>query len=241
MSGRFRRHAAVTLIELLVVITLLGLVLAAVGSAFTAGLDIERRQKQRRQEQRRIEDTERRIERLFEGAILSDDTTDRATFFIGETTDGDGSLGCDRVTFTTLAPGVPLAAQESADDFLTQQESHGPVGGTTEVSLATTPLGDAGDRRGLFLRQQHPADGDTTQGGQESVLDTAIARIGFAFYTGEEWTTDWDTTTGTRRLPAAVRVRYTLTDDPETVHEMVIGLPASDVDSQNPVAAGVGL
>ena len=153
------------------------------------------------------------------------------------TSSGGVDLGCDRLTFTTTAPGIPLARQASTDDFETQQKSFGPVGGTTEISLSTTAVGNAGDHAGLFERRQTPSDGDATQGGTESVLSNEVGNIGFQFWDGTQWVDTWDssTTPDTGRLPAAVLVSYTRTDDPSTVHTLTIAVPSSDVTALNPI------
>jgi hypothetical protein len=133
---------------------------------------------------------------------------------------------------------VPAAALNSQDDFETQQAARGPVGGLTEVSLGTTPIGNAGDKSGLFERIQRPSDSDPTQGGMESVLAPEITSIGFQFYDGTQFISAWDTTTGSRRLPSAVQVSYKLKgDDDNVVHTFVVAIPASDVTAQNPYSA----
>ena len=74
----------------------------------------------------------------------------------------------------------------------------------------------------------------------ESVLESSVTSIGFEFYDGTEWTAAWDTTEtgGTRRLPAAVKVSYTLaTDTQNLTHSFVVPLPTSDVDTNNPASA----
>jgi hypothetical protein len=177
---------------------------------------------------------------LLQGAKLGQDIDDTTTYFIGTSEGGDTELGSDRLTFTTVAPPVPLAAQGSDADFETQHQEYGPVGGMAEVSWGTVSVGDAGDRTGLFERLQRPADGDPEQGGLESLLGANIDRIGFEFYDGTSWAAQWDTLTGgERRLPAAVRVNYVQANDPtETVHRFVVPIPTSDVDVQNPSLNG---
>jgi prepilin-type N-terminal cleavage/methylation domain-containing protein len=242
LSPRFRARA-VTLIELLVVLAIMGVLTLALSYAFTAGIDLERSQTQRRTQQERLNQMEQRITVLLRGAKISEDANDTTAFFVGESESGDESLGCDRLTWTTIAPSVPLVAQESDDDFETQQEINGPVGGLAEVSLGLTPLGDPGDRSGLFLRVQRPSDGDYTQGGLESVLDSEVETIGFQFYNGTDWVNTWDTVAGgERRIPAAVRVSYVLQGgNIETPRRFIVPLPTSDVDSQDPSNNGAVL
>ena len=65
-----------------------------------------------------------------------------------------------------------------------------------------------------------------------------MTQLGFEFYDGIEWVTVWDTLNSTRRLPAAVRVSYTLSTDSEAqTHTFVVPLAASDVDADNPATA----
>ncbi len=234
------RTAGFTLVELLVVVVLMAILTVAVGSAFVAGLDMERLQKERRTQQERSDRLEQTVTRLLQGAMITDNVDDATTYFVASSVEGDSQLGSDRLTFTTTGPGITLAARESLDDFETQQSTQGPIGGVSEVSLGTTAFGDAGERTGLFQRVQRPADGDSTQGGREWLLDPQIGRVGFQFYNGTEWVDVWDTILGgDRRLPAAVRVNYVLKDTPEdAVRSFIVVLPSSDVDSLNPTTMG---
>lgn len=234
-----RKRAAITLIELLVVLVMSTILSVAIGYAFVGGLDLERVQARRQTQTSERERFERRVTRLLEGAKLDEDSTDRLSYFIAEAGEETDELGCARITFTTNTFDFPLEAQESADDFQTQHDAVGPEGGLAEVSLGTVPIGDSGERTGLFERLQRPSDGDATQGGTESVLSSKVTRIGFQFYNGESWISTWDTVNSDRRLPAAVQVSYLLEDDPETVRRLIIPLLASDVDAQNPANTGV--
>lgn len=230
--------AGISLLELLVVLVMMGFLTYALVYAFVGGLEIERRQAQRQSEQNPASRVERRITRLLTEVILSEDTADQTTYFVAAT-EGEGALGADRITFTTTAPGVPLVAQESVDDFETQHTQNGPQGGVAEVSLSMTAVGDSGSNAGLFERLQRPADGDETQGGTESVLEPLVSSIGFEFYDGVQWVTEWDTiNSGIRRLPASVRITYTLsTDSSDQPHSFVVTIPSSDVDADNPASA----
>jgi hypothetical protein len=89
--------------------------------------------------------------------------------------------------------------------------SFGPIVANSEVSFSMIPVGDAGPKNGLFLREQRPADGDPKQGGIESVMNPLVRDIRFEFFDGTNWQTAWDTT-GTQKgsLPNAVRVTYLL-------------------------------
>lgn len=233
-----RAVRAFTLIELLIVVAIMGILITAVSYGFVAGLDLERRQAKAQLQRDQVARAEQRITSLLQSTYLSGDANDTSTFFVGQT-EGDGVLGADRLTFTTTGPGLPLVTLDSTDDFETQNQNQGPVGGVTEISYAMTAVGDPGDRTGLFERIQRPADGDPTQGGTEAVLASQIESIGFQFYSGTDWVDVWDTTSGERRLPAAVKVRYTLTDDPaKTEHSFIVPIPSSDVDAQDPSLNG---
>jgi len=235
--ARARQQAGVTLLELMIVLIMTAILAGALAYAFGAEARLQELFEARQATTDRTDAMELEITRLLRGARLSTSTTDTTTYFQGVTDAGATTeLGTNRITFTTTAPGVPLASIGSADDFATQQQNIGPVGGLAEVSLGTSPVGNAGDRTGLFERMQRPSDSDPTQGGIEWDIDPDIASIGFQFWDGEEWISSWDTTTGTRRLPAAVQVSYTLTNDPaKTVHVFTVTIPASDVTAQNPM------
>lgn len=239
LSAAARRRRGVTLLELLIVLVMTALLAAALAYAFTAELTLQRRQDAHRATIRRTDAVEQAITNLLQGARLSSMPSNPATYFLGIADSNAGRLGCDRLTFTTTAPGVPMAALYSTDDFETQQQARGPIGGLAEVSLATTPVGEANGQTGLFERMQRPSDADPTQGGLERVLDPEIAEIGFLFWDGQQWVPTWDTTTSARRLPQAVEVRYTLQGDPNsTVQMFVVPIPASDVSAQDPAAQG---
>jgi prepilin-type N-terminal cleavage/methylation domain-containing protein len=266
-----RRQAGLTLIELLITVAMMALLSAAVATAFVAGLDAERNQARRRDADRQTVTFERRITVLLQGAKLDPSTTDRTTYFVGDnvgdtlgpigpggtggtgatgsgaaqpasTLNGNGDLGCSRLTFTTAADDVPMRARDDTDDFETQEQKNGPIGGMAEVEWATTPVGDAGDKTGLFERLQRPSDGDPSQGGTETLLDANVDQIGFQFWNGTDWVTTWSTINGTqRRLPAAVQVQYTLQGEPKgTLHMFIVPIPTSDVTAQNPLATAPG-
>lgn len=258
MNPPGRRRRGVTLIELLIVLVITAILASAIGYAFTAEMTMQRVEESRRADLDRSDATERRIARLLQGAKLlglavpgaipiptaggppvtasPTAAAGQTTYFEGLTEGGASDLGSDRLTFTTTAPALPLAALDGTDDFETQQGARGPVGGLAEVSLSVTPVGDPGGRVGLFERIQEPSDADPTQGGSESLVDSRIARIGFQFWDGTQWDTSWDAATPPR-LPQAVRVSYTLRGRPDSdVRVFDVPIPASDVDAQTPQA-----
>ncbi len=251
---KLQRQSGLTLIELLIVLGITAILASALGYAFTAELTMQRTEETRRADLDRSDQTERQITRLLQGAKLamlseSDPAVAlntlpgqaagpavpavQTTYFAGVVESGANDLGCDRLTFTTTAPALPMAALSGTDDFETQQQARGPVGGLAEVSLGVTPIGDAGGRTGLFERLQRPSDADPAQGGSEFLLDPQIERIGFQFWDGLEWVTSWSAT-APPRLPQAVRVSYTRRGAPGEVRVFDVPLPASDVSAQSP-------
>jgi hypothetical protein len=142
------------------------------------------------------------------------------------------------LVFTSLGERLPAEFVTSQDDFETLNQTYGPRGGLTEVSISQSAIGNAPVSTGLYLRKQTPADGDSSQGGFESSLDPDIDSISFEFYNGESWDLTWDSTAmDVPRLPAAVRVTYSRTSD-SVERIFVVRLPLSDVTPDNPVTAG---
>lgn len=222
---------AFTLIELLVAITILGILLGALTAAYTMSIDQDARIRQGRDEVATRLAFESHLTDLLRHAYLSSDAADTTTYFVAE----DTGAGAETMTFTTLGQRVPRAVLNATEDFETLNERFGPQGGVAEVSFSITPVGNAPVNQGLFLREQRPSDGDPTQGGYESVLDENITQVRFEFWDGLAWVPSWDTRTQTaRRLPAAVRMTYRLTDDVAD-RTYVVRIPGSDVTANNPV------
>jgi len=240
------KRRAFTLVELLVAITIIGIVTVALTRAYTLGIDFGQRIDASREIEAKRLLLESRLRALLECAWLSDNETDPYSFFVasvgGSAAAGGGNTGggdADTITFTAADLAPPAAYLNSTDDFETLNELYGPQGGVTEVALSLTAYGEAGENTGLFLRQQRPADGDPTQGGFEEVVDPDVEAIRFEFYDGQQWATDWDSgVAGLRRLPAAVRVFYTLTGAAE--RSFIVRIPLSDVTPDNPAGAGGG-
>jgi Tfp pilus assembly protein PilE len=251
-----------TLVELMIVMAMTVVIAGALSVAFAGAVSLQRSQEAMRAETDRSDVVERTITRLLTGARLATvgaataptttTGTDAApastavaasttpiTYFQGLSDGGAAELGSDRLTFTTTMPTVSVKAQQSQDDFETQQSDNGPIGGLAEVSLGMVAVGNPGTKTGLFERVQRPSDGDPTQGGQESVLGPDIASIGFQFWDGQEWLDTWDTTTMTPvRLPQAVQVTYRLKSEPNgPQHLFVVPIPTSDVTTINPVTS----
>lgn len=242
---KWRRSRGVTLIELIVVVAITALMSIAVSSAFVSSFDTSSQLATRRAEARIRDQFETELRRWIENAYMSDNVDIRSAFLVGDSTgtsgtDPSGVGAADRLTLTVLGQRLPGKALGNLDDFETANSNRGPVGGISEVSLSLEPVGEPGGREGLFLRVQTPADGDPTQGGTERVFDSNVNAISFEFFDGQNWMPTWDSqTNGERRLPAAIRVSYTLTGD-ETVRQVVIRLVHSDATSENPVGVASG-
>jgi len=235
------RRRGLTLVELLVALAMSTILMLALGYAFATSLDLERNRSARRQADRQVDAFEERIRTLLQGAKLREtDDEILATYFVGSLEGGDDSLGCDRLTFTTTGPGATLSDRADDRTFEDRNTEVGPQGGMTEVSYGMLPVGQTAQTEGLFERIQTPADVDPDQGGTESVLAPGIVQIGFTFWDGVDWATEWDTLSSTeRRLPAAVRVRYVLAGDPEErIREFLVNIPGSDVTIDNPFNLG---
>lgn len=225
------RRKAFTLIELLVAITILGILLGGLTAAYTSSIDQDARIRQGRDEVATRLAFETRLSDLLRHAYLSADAADTTTYFVAE----DTGAGAQTMTFTVLGQRVPRAVVNATDDFETLNERFGPQGGVAEVSFSLTPVGNAPVTNGLFLREQRPSDGDPTQGGFEEVLDENINQVSFEFWDGLAWVPSWDTRTMTeRRLPAAIRMTYRLTDDNED-RTYIVRIPGSDVTANNPI------
>lgn len=149
---------------------------------------------------------------------------------------GGGGGSTSELVFTTLGePTNQAALNDPSDDFIQQNQIRGPQGGVVEYQIGLTPVGTPPpDETGIFIRRQQPADNDPTQGGVERLLLPGIDNLLFEFWDGLEWQQSWDTTTqGTIRLPAAVRVTYSIGNDNPKV--FVVQLPLSDATPENPV------
>lgn len=232
-----RRQAGMTLLEVLIVAASIAVITGAAGAAYIQTVGHRRQIEVRRDAEARRMDLEDRLRGLLQGAYVSERSGADTTFFIGEV--GGDTVGgnADTLIFTTTGARLPAPLLASEDEFEAVHERYGPHGGIAEVQIGTTPVGDAGELAGVFVRVQRPADGDPTQGGFESVLDPDVRTIAFEFFDGTDWQTTWDTRTqDQRRIPAAVRVAYTLEDDAEDTPQIfIVALPHSDVTPENPV------
>ncbi|MFN8218771.1 MAG: type II secretion system protein GspJ [Fimbriimonadales bacterium] len=233
------RRRGLTLLELLTALAIAGIVAISLSAMFSVAAlqDVRGNAADQALQQRR--GFEEAIRSRLLQAYVSEDAADDNTYFIGRATDSNGSLGeasqSDSIVFTIAGGRTPgRAFSNTEEDFSERNRQLGPVGGVTEVSLSMNAVGDAADHTGIFLREQTPSDQDYDQGGYERALNEDVEAIGFEFFDGTTWTGTWDTTTGERRLPAAVRVSYQLRDD-ENTYLFVVKLPCSDVNNQNPL------
>lgn len=207
MIRRRRALRGLSLVELLVSLIIVALATTVVSRAFVAAVADEERLNRTLEERRLEARFEDRIERLLSGAALGS--------FVSPVP-GDKSGGS--LVFTTWSEPLPAPlATESAPDFQTSNERFGPLGGMSEMALSTEPAStEAGQRQGIFLREQRPSDSDLTQGGEESVLDERIGQVQFEFFDGSDWQTSWDSRDdGAQKgeLPRLVRVSYVVERD----------------------------
>lgn len=246
-----------TVIELMVALIITGFVVLAATSAYSSGIRFEQQTRQAQEQHETSIQFEDRIRRLLAGIYVSSTATDTTTYMLGEQTGNSANAtSADMLTFTSVSDAINSSQLGVDTDFETSNQSLGPQGGVAEVALSMVPIGEgAQNKSGLFLRLQRPSDGDPTQGGLESVFDEDIASISFEFYNGESWETTWGTSglsglSGSaaevsgqngRRIPAAIRVTYTRSSDPNsTQHSFVVRLAQSDATAQNPALADQG-
>jgi len=233
-----RLRRGITLIEFLVAITIVAILMGAISRAFIVGLNYESSAAQARERNLVRDQFEENLRDLFRAAYLSQNQADTTTYFIGS--NGDDSLmnssSSNSLTFTIQGQRLDGTLLASTDDFETVNQRYGPAGGITEIELSTTPVGDAGTNEGLFIRRQTPSDSEPTQGGTERVFDAQVNSISFEFWDGTTWQPTWSTQVGAvKRLPAAIRVTYTLTDDEEGAdHIFTVRLPMCDVTANDP-------
>lgn len=237
-----RKTRGISLFELLVVATMGAIVITGAARAFSAGVDFQTRVVPEREVQLDRQRFEDGVARLIRAAYITEDEQDATTYFVASNSGGGVSLtdaaSADTLVFTVLGIPPPASFLNSTEDFETRNQVFGPQGGVTEIQLGTTPIGEAGERTGLFLREQRPADGDPLQGGYEQVYEERVNSMYFEFWNGEAWTGEWDTIMqGARRLPAAVRVTYDFVGE-EDSRSFVVRIPLSDVTPENPLAVG---
>ena len=249
---------AFTLIELMIALAGTALLTAAVLNAFTNALKVGPAIRKSQEAidtklafQDKIQDLLHHVYVLNNGTPVALSLVGQRTFFTtnpqGSTSglsqsSGGQSLGSggaasagSQLVFTALGePTSQAALQDSSNDFTQQNQARGPEGGIVEYALELSPVGSAGDKKGIFIRVQRPADTNPTSGGYEWLLLPDIDSLMFEFWDGTQWQQSWDTTTQTPvRLPAAVRITYSKGNETPTV--FVVRLPLSDATPANPV------
>jgi len=216
-----RRQRGITLIETLLAVAVMAIAMGAVSRAYVTGLSFESSYSKKLDARAKRAWVEDRISRLLAGTEVNGGNSylvSPAPQKGNSNPGGTGPLGrgSDSIVFTTwnVERPAPFDAVERPE-FETLNSRFGPQGGATEIALSLIPTSsDAGQRQGLFLREERPPDGDLTQGGEESVLDDEIRDIRFEFYDGADWRDSWDTQqTQKGELPSAVRVTYLLRDE----------------------------
>lgn len=239
------KRRGISLIELLTVLVIAALLATSLATSFSVAVRYQTQSQAPRDALLQQIAFEERLSGLLSRAYVDEDQASVNTYFVGRE-DGSGtSLGSagtasTELIFTSTGGSIPGKAVASTEtDFDQRNEEVGPVGGIHEVRLGLSAIGEAGDRTGLFLREQTPSDEDIDQGGYESVLDDRVNALTFEFYDGSDWIAEWDTRIAERRIPAAVRITYTFEGD-ETNHVLVVRLRNSNVTPNNPANATTG-
>lgn len=224
---------AFTFVEFLVVIAMTAIILTALGGAYAAAMDYVRRSPERLDAFQAETKVRRSLQALLNQAYLSPEIDDLNTYFVATAANGSGTT-VDTLVFTTLqAPSGGFIRDEEVD-FQTLADRFGPQGGVTEVALSTVPVGTEAEGEGLFVREQRPADGDITQGGEEYLLVPDARNVLFEFWDGIDWVTEWDTRANQRRLPSAVRISYTVGEF-DVYESRVFRLVNSDITAEDPL------
>lgn len=261
MKGKLR---GITLIELLTVAVIMALLTIGITEAYVEGINYDAKLRNGRADLAKVRNFEDKIADVIRHVELSTNPTTTATtsasqasYFIGnignvagvsgsgtptssipiQSASSSGSGNADTLIVTTSGRRVPATQLESDDDFETQNQNHGPIGGIHEISISTTAVGSPpNNQSGVFVRDQTPADSDPSQGGNEALLEPDVTSLQFEFWDGAQYDPTWDTRSMTpARLPAAVRITYRLNGDDQD-HIFVVMVPASDVTAINPVA-----
>jgi prepilin-type N-terminal cleavage/methylation domain-containing protein len=234
------RRRGLTLIELMVVIAITVILVFSITFAYSTGIRFQSQVTQTDAQLRRVARFEETIRQVLEGAYLSTDESDPDSCFMTLASGGD-LANPDTLVFTTLGLPPTNAYIQASDEFEVLNERFGPQGGLAEVSLSLLPVGTPPTESAttLYLRVQRPPDGDMGQGGLERALADTIESVSFEFFDGTQWLTEWNTQTGQRRLPAAVRVTYLVTDEDDE-RTLTVRLPHSDVTPENPLLQEIG-
>ena len=237
-----RRRTGLSLVEVLVSAIIMMLAVGVVARAFSAGLMFEQKSTRHRTETAERLWLEDQVYRVVSGATLKPTNA----YFVspiplsvntpGLSSSRSGNIGpgSDSLVLTNSSLALPIrAATGKAKDFESVNRQFGPMGGTTEAALSLSAIGDSKGQKGLFLREQCPADSDNQRGGEEQVLGPSVKEARFQFYDGTRWQDTWDTAGADKgKLPKLVRFRYLVSDEREP-REILIRLPLADA-SANP-------
>ncbi len=225
-----------TLIEMIIALAMSLLIIGSIAGAFEAALQYQRTTPDRLNAFQDSLQTRKTLDSLFQGTFVSDDEADLLSYFMAsDTSSVSQTTTVDGLVFTTLSKpvdgGYLLSASTDSSEL---NDQYGPQGGITEVSLSLSPVGESGDRTGLFLRIQTPSDGDPTQGGTERLLVPDVTSVAFEMWDGTQWLTTWDTVnSGSRRIPPAIRLTLEFEEgDPQY---LTFKIPGSDVTAENPI------
>ena len=218
---------------MVVVIAMTAVILAAAFGALRNSYGYDERARASRESGANVLRTEDRLREWLRRASLSSLETDTASYMIGGVAGTESDL-----TFTAIGERLPASYMASNLEFETANERFGPEGGSSEVSLSLTGIGDGAGQTGLFLRIQRPADGDPSQGGLQELLDSDIETVSWEFYDGQAWQTEWNTQAmSTPRLPSAIRATYRRRNE-NSDRILTVAIPSSDATSANPVLTG---
>lgn len=228
-----------TLIELMIALIAMVFIFMALAGTYGAALNWQERSRTADERMDADGRLEKNLIALIEDAYLIPLADEETSYLLGTNSQGVAETS-DTLTFTRLGPPPSSRYLNSEEtDFAALNESYGVQGGLEEISLSLVPVGAAADGEGLFIRRQRPSDGDATQGGRESLLDPSIVSISFEFFDGQDWQPTWDTVTvGPRRLPAAVRITYSLAED-SNPRILVVRLLNSDATPEDPAITEV--
>ncbi|HWD39367.1 MAG TPA: type II secretion system protein GspJ [Fimbriimonas sp.] len=234
------RTRGLSLLEALLALSMVAITIGAVIQAEIVGVHFEKHFGDTRQAFDSQVAFEDKLTRLISGAQLTDPN---AVFQspIPQSSQGQTDVGGNQsilgpgsasLVMTTWEDPPSVGYLQNQADFETLNQKFGPQGGPAEIGLSMEPVGDdAGFRRGLFLREQKPPDGDPTQGGQESLVQSGLQDIRFEFYDGNQWLTAWDSKNDQKgKLPQIVRITYVLPND-QKPHSLLVPMPLATAPS----------
>ncbi len=241
------KRRGLSLLELLISSVMIALLTGALFAAYSSAVSFEQTYSGKREDSDNHLRFEERLSGYLRSAQLSNTQDDPYAYFISpvsgitDSTLGEtDAVGSTSLVFTLVGRRLPAALLENTElDFEGLNQEFGPQGGRLEVSLSLEPYVPQPDKAGLFIREQRPADGDSSQGGFESVFDPNVTSVSFEFFDGLNWVTMWDSQNAeANRIPAAVRITYRMTEDTAD-RVFVVRLPMSDVTVDNPVGGAL--